>query len=87
MGGGPTIRRSSMPWRMIDGPEAADAFVNEIATRALTRLASRTSMSPGATHFAQALVRRQRLSGIRRVSTSPATAPTTADPFVTHRAR
>src|ERR1700754_3963856 len=42
-------RRVIVPWRLIDGPEAADAFVAEIA-RAPYRRASRTSVS-GAIEF------------------------------------
>src|SRR5438067_12859897 len=39
-----------VPWRLIEGPESADAFVNEVA-RAPYRRASRTSIS-GALNFA-----------------------------------
>src|SRR5262249_20111887 len=48
---GPYDQKIVVPWRMIDGPEAADAFVNEIA-RAPYRRASRTSIS-GALTFAK----------------------------------
>src|SRR5438034_7254597 len=41
---GPYDQKIVVPWRLIDGPEAADAFANEIA-RAPYRRASRTSMS------------------------------------------
>src|SRR5262249_16482758 len=41
---GPYDQKIVVPWRLIDGPEAADAFVNEIA-RAPYRRASRTSIS------------------------------------------
>jgi hypothetical protein len=54
-----------VPWRMIDGPEAADAFVNEIA-RAPYRRASRTSIS-GALTFAKPLFDASGYDGVRRV--------------------
>jgi len=57
-----------VPWRLIEGPESADAFASEIA-RAPYRRASRTSIS-GALNFAVPLFE---ASGL-----SPATAPTTA---------
>ncbi|HEY6601206.1 MAG TPA: DUF1194 domain-containing protein, partial [Xanthobacteraceae bacterium] len=41
---GPYDQKIVVPWRLIDGPEAADAFANEIA-RAPYRRASRTSIS------------------------------------------
>src|SRR5262249_27248362 len=50
---GPFDQKIIVPWRMIDGPESADAFVNEIA-RAPYRRASRTSIS-GALNFAKPL--------------------------------
>ena len=49
-----------VPWRVIDGPESADAFAAEIA-RAPYRRASRTSIS-GALQFRPRAVREQRLS-------------------------
>src|SRR5262249_45276932 len=50
---GPYDQKIIVPWRLIDGPEAADAFANEIA-RAPYRRASRTSIS-GALNFAKPL--------------------------------
>ena len=50
---GPYDQKIVVPWRLIDGPEAADAFANEIA-RAPYRRASRTSIS-GALNFAKPL--------------------------------
>jgi hypothetical protein len=58
-------RRVIVPWRLIDGPEAADGFVAEIA-RAPYRRASRTSVS-GALEFAAALFENSGYKGIRRV--------------------
>lgn len=54
-----------MPWRLIDGPEAADAVAAEIA-RAPYRRASRTSIS-GALHFAKPLFDGSGYRGLRRV--------------------
>ncbi len=54
-----------MPWRMIDGPEAADAVANEI-TRAPYRRAPRTSIY-GALQFAKPLFDASGYGGIRRV--------------------
>jgi hypothetical protein len=54
-----------MPWRLIDGPEAADAAAAEIA-RAPYRRASRTSIS-GALHFAKPLFDDSGYRGLRRV--------------------
>ncbi|HZP76437.1 MAG TPA: DUF1194 domain-containing protein [Pseudolabrys sp.] len=54
-----------MPWRLIDGPESADAVANEIA-RAPYRRASRTSIS-GALLFARPLFDDSGYRGIRRV--------------------
>lgn len=54
-----------MPWRLIDGPEAADAVANEIM-RAPYRRASRTSIS-GALKFARPLFDNSGYRGVRRV--------------------
>jgi len=58
-------RRVIVPWRLIDGPEAADAFVAEIA-RAPYRRASRTSVS-GALEFGAQLFENSGFKGLRRV--------------------
>lgn len=58
-------RRVIVPWRLIDGPEAADSFAAEIA-RAPYRRASRTSVS-GAIEFGAALFENSGYKGIRRV--------------------
>jgi uncharacterized protein DUF1194 len=62
---GPTDQKVIVPWRLIDGPEAADAFANEIA-RASYRRASRTSIS-GALAFAKPLFDSNGFRGFRRV--------------------
>jgi hypothetical protein len=54
-----------MPWRLIDGPEAADAVAAEIA-RAPYRRASRTSIA-GALQFAKPLFDNSGYRGLRRV--------------------
>jgi hypothetical protein len=54
-----------VPWRLIEGPESADAFVSEIA-RAPYRRASRTSVS-GAINFAVPLFDGSGFRGLRRV--------------------
>jgi uncharacterized protein DUF1194 len=62
---GPYDQKIVVPWRLIDGPEAADAFANEIA-RAPYRRASRTSIS-GALNFAKPLFVGNGYSGFRNV--------------------
>jgi hypothetical protein len=54
-----------MPWRLIDGPEAADAVADELA-RAPYRRASRTSISGGLL-FAKPLFDTSGYRGVRRV--------------------
>jgi len=54
-----------LPWRLIDGPEAADAVAAEIA-RAPYRRASRTSIA-GALRFAKPLFDDSGYKGLRRV--------------------
>ena len=54
-----------MPWRLIDGPEAADAVAAEIG-RAPYRRASRTSIS-GGLNFARGLFDHSGYRGLRRV--------------------
>src|SRR3954462_15070344 len=62
---GPYDQKIVVPWRMIDGPESADAFVNEIA-RAPYRRAPRTSIY-GALQFAKPLFDASGFNGLRRV--------------------
>src|SRR5664279_1794783 len=54
-----------MPWRLIEGPESADAVANEIAA-APYRRAARTSISGGLT-FAKTLFDHSGYRGLRRV--------------------
>ena len=62
---GPYDQKIIVPWRLIDGPEAADAFANELA-RAPYRRASRTPIS-GALSFAKPLFDGSGYRGFRRV--------------------
>ena len=62
---GYTERRVVVPWRLIEGPESADAFVGEIAAAPIRR-AARTSIS-GAIEFGADLFENSGYSGIRRV--------------------
>ncbi len=54
-----------IPWRLIDGPESADAVASEILKAPLRR-ASRTSIS-GAINFAMPLFEQNTYRGLRRV--------------------
>jgi Protein of unknown function (DUF1194) len=54
-----------IPWRVIDGPETADAVANEIMKTPIRR-ASRTSIS-GAIYFAMPLFEENPYHGLRRV--------------------
>lgn len=58
-------RRIVVPWRLVDGPEAAAAFAAELAA-APYRRGSRTSIS-GAMEFAQPLFDHSGYRGLRRV--------------------
>ncbi|HKY86843.1 MAG TPA: DUF1194 domain-containing protein [Pseudorhodoplanes sp.] len=62
---GYTERRVVVPWRLIEGPESADAFVGEIAAAPIRR-AARTSIS-GAIEFGTELFENNGYRGIRRV--------------------
>jgi len=62
---GASDQKIVMPWRLIDGPEAADAVAAEIA-RAPYRRASRTSIS-GALGYAKPLFDNSGYRGLRRV--------------------
>jgi Protein of unknown function (DUF1194) len=62
---GPNDQQIIVPWRVVDGPEAAGAFADEIA-RAPYRRASRTSIS-SALAFAKPLFDGSGYRGIRRV--------------------
>src|SRR6478736_4457149 len=69
-----------MPWRLIDGPEAADAVAAEIA-RAPYRRASRTSIS-GALRFARPLFDESGYKGLRRVIDVSGDGANNAGPLV-----
>ena len=58
-------RKIVVPWRLIEGPESADAFVAELA-KAPYRRASRTSIA-GALEFAKPLFDNSGYRGLRRV--------------------
>jgi hypothetical protein len=60
-----TDQKIIIPWRLIDGPETADAVANEIMKTPIRR-ASRTSIS-GAINFAMALFEESPHHGLRRV--------------------
>ena len=60
-----TDQKIIIPWRLIDGPETADAVANEIMKTPVRR-ASRTSIS-GAINFAMQLFDENPHRGIRRV--------------------
>ena len=78
---GPYDQRIVVPWRLIDGPEAADAFANDIA-RAPYRRASRTSIS-GALNFAKPLFDGSGYRGFRRVIDVSGDGANNSGPFVT----
>ena len=69
-----------MPWRVIDGPESADAVAAEIA-RAPYRRASRTSIS-GALRFAKPLFDDSGYKGLRRVIDVSGDGANNAGPLV-----
>jgi hypothetical protein len=69
-----------MPWRLIDGPEAADAVAAEIA-RAPYRRASRTSIA-GALRFAKPLFDDSGFKGLRRVIDVSGDGTNNAGPLV-----
>jgi hypothetical protein len=60
-----TDQKLIIPWRIIDGPEAADAVAAEIMKTPIRR-ASRTSIS-GAIYFAMPLFEANSYAGLRRV--------------------
>ena len=77
---GPYDQKIVVPWRLIDGPESADAFANEIA-RAPYRRASRTSIS-GALKFAKPLFDASGYRGFRRVIDVSGDGANNSGPFV-----
>ena len=62
---GPLDQKIIMPWRLIEGPESADAVATELAA-APYRRASRTSISGGLI-FAKSLFEHSGYRGLRRV--------------------
>jgi hypothetical protein len=62
---GPFDQKIIVPWRLIDGPESAGGFANEIA-RASYRRASRTSIA-SALQFAKPLFDASGYNGVRKV--------------------
>lgn len=77
---GPADQKIIVPWRLIDGPEAADAFGGEIA-RAPYRRASRTSIG-GALMFAKPLFEASGFRGVRRVIDVSGDGPNNSGPLV-----
>src|SRR6516162_6161049 len=78
---GPYDQKIVVPWRLIDGPEAADAFANEIA-RAPYRRASRTSIA-GALRFGAPLFSDSGFKGFRRVIDISGDGANNSGPLVT----
>src|SRR5262249_26949950 len=78
---GPYDQKIVVPWRLIDGPEAADAFANEIP-RAPYRRASRPSIS-SALNFAKPLFDGRGYRGFRRVVDVSGDGANNSGPFVT----
>src|ERR1700761_5608431 len=70
-----------IPWRLIDGPETADAVSNEIMKTPVRR-ASRTSIS-GAIHFAMPLFEEDPYHGLRKVIDISGDGPNNNGPPVT----
>jgi hypothetical protein len=77
---GQSDQKILMPWRIIDGPESADAVAAEIA-RAPYRRASRTSIS-GALRFAKPLFDDSGYKGLRRVIDVSGDGANNAGPLV-----
>lgn len=77
---GQSDQKILMPWRVIDGPESADAVAAEIA-RAPYRRASRTSIS-GALRFAKPLFDDSDYKGLRRVIDLSGDGANNAGPLV-----
>jgi Protein of unknown function (DUF1194) len=78
---GPGDQRIVMPWRLVDGPETADAVANEIAL-APYRRAMYTSIA-SALQFAKPLFEASGFSGIRRVIDVSGDGANNSGPLVT----
>jgi hypothetical protein len=78
---GPYDQRIVVPWRLIEGPESADAVAAEIA-RAPYRRSSRTSIA-SALHFAKPLFDGSGYRGIRRVIDVSGDGANNSGPLVT----
>ena len=76
-----TDQKVIIPWRLIDGPETADAVAAEILKTPIRR-ASRTSIS-GAIHFAMPLFEENSYRGLRRVIDISGDGPNNNGPPVT----
>jgi hypothetical protein len=77
---GPDDQKIIVPWRLIEGPETADAFAGEVA-RAPYRRASRTSIG-GALMFAKPLFAASGFRGLRRVIDVSGDGPNNSGPLV-----
>jgi len=77
---GQSDQKILMPWRLIDGPESADAVAAEISS-APYRRASRTSIS-GALRFAKPLFDDSAYKGLRRVIDVSGDGANNAGPLV-----
>ena len=80
-----TDQKIIIPWRVIDGPETADAVANEIMKTPIRR-ASRTSIS-GAINFAMPLFDENPHRGLRRVIDISGDGPNNNGAPVVDRAR
>src|SRR5690242_4956607 len=76
-----TDQKIIIPWRLIDGPETADAVAAEIMKTPIRR-ASRTSIS-GAINFAMPLFEENNYRGLRRVIDISGDGPNNNGPAVT----
>jgi hypothetical protein len=77
---GPDDQQIIVPWRLVEGPESADAFAADIA-RSPYRRASRTSIG-GALMFAKPLFAASGFRGLRRVIDVSGDGPNNSGPLV-----
>src|SRR3954454_19827207 len=78
---GPFDQRIIVPWRLIDGPESAGGFANEIA-RASYRRAARTSIA-SALQFSKPLFDASGYNGVRKVIDVSGDGANNSGPLVT----